>query len=395
MSHTDIRVENAEDMSIKQLEKKILELSNISSVYNSEQQSIKECINSMYGVFANQYFYFFDNEVAESVTGQGRNITVTTEKYINTYFLKKWHLDIKLHKSMGLTKVDPISGPVSRYCDTDSVFISLSEVYDNTEGWSGNEVEFILELYQKRIHGFMKKCFQKYSDSYNADNMLNLELEKIAYSGLWLAKKKYVLDMAWEEPNIFYEPLENVKPTGGELKQSSTPKWLKKKLTMMVEYILSHPNDFNIKEFLNSVHKIKEEFKLQEPEVISNSISVNNYENYVLGDTKEIELKKGCPYQVRAAAYYNWILNYKRPDMKTKYRHIASGNKIKFYIAKTGSDDFDIFAYHPNEYPYEFAPDIDYDAHFDRAFIQPLNRFLEAIGQQPMSRNLLVKKTLF
>lgn len=394
----NVFVEGAEDMSISELKEKIKELDNKRAFYNANQLSIKDVINSMYGVYANKYFYFFNNDVAGTITGQGRDIIQTTKKYVNNYFNKKWHTDKKLHQKMGLTRVEPIRDDISVYGDTDSIFISLYGVYQNTDGWEGTEVEFIQAIYKYRLKTFLKLCFDKYAASKGTENLLNLELEKIAHSGIFLTKKKYVLDYAWAEPDNHYDTMEEVKATGGDLKSKDRSQFVKDHIWNAVNYILEKNVDFDMKEFLKIINRAKEEFKLQiqnDKEVISLAVTVNNYENYVIGDTKEIELKKGVPYQVRAASYYNWMLNYKHPEVKTKYRHITSGNKVKYYFAKTGNSEFPIFAYHPNEFPYEIAPEVDFTAQFKKTYLEPVNRFLDAIGKPKISQDLLVRKTIF
>lgn len=393
-------VENAENLSIAELKKNIQELEAERDKYNAEQMSIKILINSMYGVFANKYFYFFNPDIAKTITLQGQNITKSTIAFIDKYFFEIWPKDVKLHKLLNLTEIKPISKSPCKYGDTDSVFISFEEIFDNTKGYKkeGSKypgIDFILDLYKSRLKRYFDKCFELYAKKFNAVPLLNLELEKIAHSGLWIEKKKYILDMAWKETGARYDELTKIVPTGGELAQSSTPTYAKEKMMELLKYIMKNRYTFNMINFLEEISRIKSDYILQDLDVISVSVKVNNYEKYVINDQDTIELKSGCPYNVRAAAYYNHMLNSLYPKLKSKYPLIVSGDKVKLYIADIENPEFSYFAYPPNDYPYEFAPDINWDKHFERYIIKPINAFMGAIGQNHINSNLFVKTTLF
>ena len=65
----------------KQLEKQFIQLYN-------EQLGIKILINSLYGAFSNQYFRFYDERIAESITLTGQLTIKWIEKELNLYFNK-------------------------------------------------------------------------------------------------------------------------------------------------------------------------------------------------------------------------------------------------------------------------------------------------------------------
>ena len=54
-----------------------------------------------------------------------------------------------------------------------------------------------------------------------------------------------------------------------------------------------------------------------------------------------------------------------------------------------------MFAYMPGEYPYEFAPEIDYELQFEKCMIDPINRILKVLGLQTLNRNLIYSTSLF
>lgn len=84
-------------------------------------------MNGSYGAFATPYFVLFNNNVASTITAQGRDLTQTMDKVNERYWYKQWHLDYDLHKKLGITDVSKIekNEHVSIYADTDSLFVSF------------------------------------------------------------------------------------------------------------------------------------------------------------------------------------------------------------------------------------------------------------------------------
>ena len=118
----------------------------------------------------------------------------------------------------------------------------------------------------------------------------------------------------------------------------------------------------------------------------------NNINKYVLDDTDEFQLALKCPINVRAAGFYNYLLNNNK-KYKKKYKFIGNGEKLKLYHCKHGVSD--MFAYLPGEHPYEFAPEIDYELQFEKCMIDPINRILTVLGLQTLNRNLIYSASLF
>lgn len=383
-------------MTKKEIKNRIEELEEAYTLLNAEQLSIKNIINSIYGVFGNKYFYFVEEKIAESITSQGRHIIKSTAKVINDYFANKWALDTKLHEVLGITNVKAVENDVWIYTDTDSVFISFEEVYNNCDGWEGNEMDFVLSIYNNRLNKYLLKFFEKYANNYNTASLLNLEMEKIIRSGIFFGKKMYAFDLGWKDPNVYYDPCEKVSIKGHIMIKKQTPRFPKQKLKELLDYILlKGKKNVELSEIMKMVGKIKEEFKLQDRDNISGTIGISGYEDYVLNDTTEMKFKKGTPSQVKSSLYYNYLLNTKYIKYKNKYQLIKSGMKVKYYHTKTEDENLKDFAYIPGSYPFEYAPEIDYDKQFDRVFLTPLNSILETIGYNPVSPNLISRKALF
>lgn len=273
-----------------------------------------------------------------------------------------------------------------------SNFVTLHEVISKTD-WQGTNKEFILKLYKVFLSDYLDKCYEIYAKKINTTNYQSFELEKISDSGIWLAKKKYVYNTIWKDPGIDVDPLTDITAKGVEIVQSSSSEYIRATLKNLLKYFFTKKGDFNPAEFAQMLRKYKEEYKLKNIEDISMASAIGDYEKYVLSDKDKLVLEKGCPIHVRAAATYNYMINNSK--YKKKYQLIRSGEKVKYYHAKSIHDVDNVFAFIPGAFPVEIAPQMDLDFQFNKSVVVPINRFVEAMGYPPISPQLLIRTQLF
>ena len=376
--------------SKEDLKNYINEIKSISFEDETNQQAIKLIINSIYGAFANQYFHFYNIAIAESITLQGQDAIKYTEVMIEKYFKDFWHKDKELHAKLGISQeVKPLKFPVWVYTDTDSGYITFQECIESC-GWKEEYKNFAMLINQHRLSEYINKSLTAYANKRNTENYLDFELETFANNAIWVAKKKYVQNIVWKDGKD-YDNLSYIKVTGLEIIQSSTPVFCRKQLSELVKYLFSK-DEIKIEDLIKELKEIKRLFKLANIEEISLNRSIGDYQKFVLNDTKELELNKGCPIHVRAAGYHNYLLN-SNPNYKKKYQLLRSGDKVRWYYA---NDKFNNnFAYAPGAFPYEFAPEIDYEKTFEMSILQPLNRILTPTGLPELDHNLVYTVALF
>jgi len=379
--------------SIEELENEIIRIKDLKDVYYVEEQAIKVYLNSIYGAVASPYFVGYNINIAEAVTLQGQDLIKYANKVLDEYFSQIWHKDTELHQKLGLTWVNPIhDNTLIIYSDTDSCFVTFDPLLKSCDSPKDiNEIiDFILKIKEYRLNEFLSKKFDEYAKERNTKDLQNLELEKISYSALMLAKKKYILDIAWKDPGVRFAPQKKITPTGVEIVQGSTSKFARGVLKELLNLLFKKGKFLEYAEIVKKLKEYKSQFVLQEPDDISKTISIGDYEKYVIDDKKEIKLANKCPINVRAAAIYNnCLLNTK---WKSKYNLIKTGDKIKHYYSK---GDHDVFGFLPSCYPYEFAYQVDYDLQFEKTIIEPFNRFIEPLGFNPLPGNLIYSKSLF
>lgn len=380
------------NLTVEEIKAEIKRLEALAVDYKNEEQGIKLTLNSIYGALGNQWFALFNPEVAEAVTLQGQDIWKFAEKIINKYFQEHWHLDKELHEKLGIKNVKQITQDMVIYGDTDSNYVNFGAALNSCD-YEGNPLDFVRNLDKYRLKDYIKNCMEIYAKKWNTENYQDFELENISYNAIFLGKKKYVANVAWEG----HDPLENltkVKYTGVEMVVGGTAPFARTHLKRLVNHFFEKGKKFDLRAFVKILRNIKSEFKLQKPEDISVGMGVNNMEQYILCDTTRFEVAAKCPMHVRAAGYHNYMLNNSK--YKQKYTLIRSTDKIKFYYVKVDNkQENNVFGYLVGAYPYEFAPPVDMEEQFNRTILDPINRFLESMGYPPLNSNLLLVHALF
>jgi hypothetical protein len=380
------------ELTAEELKSKIAELTALKNELKNEEQAIKLTMNSIYGAIGNAWFVCFNPDVAEAVTLQGQDLIKYSEKILHRYFHEFWHNDKELHDKLGLTSVRRIAKPMVVYGDTDSNYVTFQEVVDSCD-WQGDAKELILLINKYRLTDYLKNCFKKYAEKWKTDNYQDFELETLAQNGIFLGKKKYVTNLVYSD-GIHMEPLSSLKFTGVEMIKGGTPSFVREKLVYLTKFIFSKGKNFSLREFTQELKSIKKEFKAQQAENISLAVQINNYEKFILNDTTGFEVAKACPIHVRAAGYHNYLLNSSK--YKDKYPLLRSGEKIRFYfVAVKNSAENNVFGFAQGTLPYEFSPPIDYDEQFTKTILDPINRFIEVMGHNPISPNLFMINPLF
>lgn len=385
---------------VESLKSEIFKLKKEVDYNNAMQLAYKLVLNGSYGAFATQYFILFNNQVAGTITAEGRQLTKTMSNVNEDYWYNQWHLDTETHEKLGITQLGlkvnkiPEDKSVSVYGDTDSIFVSFKPAIDSIEGFEKlglTPLEFIHKCDEVHTAQFFRDELDKHAKSYGVENVEDFELEKISESIINIAKKKYIQHIIWED-GIDYERLSYFQPKGVELVRSSTPLFAREKIPKVIKYLFSKPDTFNIKELLKIIKDMRKEFELAEVDSISMQSSCNKYNEKVLDDKEKLEFVSGAHFAVKAAAHHNFLL-HKETELHTKYEFVKSGDKIKYYYCN--DEEKPIFAFKRGEFPIEFAPEVDYDTQFAKAILSPINSVIEPLGLPQINKRLSVVMDIF
>lgn len=467
-----------------------------ADIYNNFQLGTKVVINGIYGAFGFSGFYFYNPTIAEAVTKQGKNAILNAERLINLWANKVWQKDTKTHMAMGIKITDPDKDikPITRYIDTDSIYTSYEDIIKVTD-WFDHDVwrltkinkqndqkefeyvsqggypteddarkyfdvdsidttkyewsidtiepegrEFCLTINRVFMSNYLKKIHEEYAKKNGTPNILDFELEAYNEAGIWLAKKKYIKNMTWAEPNVYYDSCTKIKATGVEIAQTSSSQWVKNQLIDLVKWIFQQ-EEFVLDSFVKKLSIVKKQFMLQSPETISVNKGMNKYSEYVLNDTDSIDMAPKAMITVQGAALYNYILNnnvkfkkrystlfdadklcvlYVKPTERYKYwkkenqvsvnEYMKNPDKYKLLsdkkeITKMGEVYTDVmsiqkceaFSYPAGMFPMDMAANLEIDKNkmFDLLVLSPVNRIVEAMGYQPIDISMTTETGLW
>ena len=264
----------------------------------------------------------------------------------------------------------------SFYSDTDSTYITLGElVKRNLKGKTNEEIVEVLDQYcAKNIEPTINEICEDLSEYLNTyQRKIKFKREIIADRGIWIAKKRYAVNV-YNSEGVTYNP-PKLKVLGMEIVRSSTPAPVRKALKEAVLIALTK-DEGTLKKF---VADLEATWHSLNPEDIAFPRGVNGIKEY--SDANSI-FRKGTPIHVRGALIYNHLINTR--GLNKKYQLIQEGDKIKFlYLREPNLLGTHVITF-SGEIPPEFNLQgyIDYDKMFDKSFIDPLNSLLNCIGWQ-------------
>jgi hypothetical protein len=361
-----------------------------------KQNAIKILINSIYGAFGNKWFYFYNPDIAQSITLQGQDLIKFSIKAVNHYFLEKWHTDVELHKLLGIDQytINKIEDEAAIYTDTDSIYVQFDSALDSIIGADFTKDEALnicINIDRYRLSNYFDQCFEKYGKVFNTKNRLKFKLENLSETGIWLKKKNYAIRVAYE-PNPTYELEPQDKRyliiKGLEPVKGSYPIWARNKLTELTSFIMDRGKRLDLeRDIIPKLTDLKAEAVSMHPDELAFNFNIRIYNKYVANEAK-LELRKGISIFPRAAAIYNHILI--KNDLVGKYPKIREKDKIKFYYCNPEKNEggHDVFAYSPGTYPDEIALLMDIDAQFFSLIVEPVNRLLTAMKISSLDINL-------
>ena len=344
------------------------ETAKLIARYHNMQLAKKIQLNSAYGALGNQYFRWFNFELAESITTSGQ-LSI------------RW-IEGKVNKFLNRLLKTPNDRDYVIAADTDSIYITLEDLVNKVcQGKNEEEIVSILDQFiEAKIQPYLDKCYQELADIMNArEQKMKMKRETIANKGIWRGKKMYILN-AWNVEGVQYEK-PKLKIQGIEAVRSSTPHACRENIKTALEIIMNSNRD-HLKKF---VAEFRQRFLELPFEDVAFPRGIKNMDKYK--DSKNI-YKSATPIHVKGALLFNDLL--KKHNLK-HIMPITDGDKIKFAYLKVPNPIHDSVIAVPEELPAEFKLDkyIDRELQFQKSFLDPLSSITEIIGWEVEERATL------
>ena len=337
-------------------------LENKMTILENQQMSIKILMNSLYGALGNKHFRYFNNQVAEAITTSGQLSIRWAENAINK----------EMNAALETDDKDYVIA-----IDTDSLYVNMNEMVKKFN--PKDPVKFLDKICREHFEGVLEKSYAVLAKKLDVmENRMEMSREVIANRGVWIAKKRYILNVHNNEGVQYAEP--KMKMMGVDAVRSSTPQVCRDKFKKIFKVIIDE-GEIATQRFIAD---FKKEWKQLPPESVSFPRGCNISKKkdgvpFTWADKKTI-YKKACPIHVRGALLYNHYI--KQAGLDQKYEMVQNGEKIKFVYLKTPNSIKENVIAYANDLPKELDLHrfIDYNKQYEKAFVDPIKHLLDALN---------------
>lgn len=337
-----------DDKDNEELKRKVVQ-------YDNMQMAKKISLNSAYGALSNQYFRFYNDDLAEAITLSGQVSILWAMKKVNEY----------------VSKIVGKEGEYVIASDTDSLYVELKSLIEKfcPNKTTKEKVDFLDRVCEDKIQPYIDGFYQDLANNVNAyEQAMQMKREAISESAIWTGAKRYIMSV-WNNEGVAYDP-PYFKMTGIEAVRSSTPTICREAIKEAARIILNSDQ--------NDLYGYIDEFRVKffdaQPSMIARNSSVKGLEKY-------IKAAKGVPMHVKASLVYNQLLSEK--GLTETYPKISDGDRVKYVSLKMPNPTRSEVVAFPNSYlPPELDIEryIDREEHFEIGFMRPIRSIANAAG---------------
>lgn len=344
------------------------EIKRRAQLYKNYDSSVKTLMNSLYGALCEKNFYFYDSDIAESITMTGQfMVRMLGQNFQNA-----------LTKNYGKHDWWITS-------DTDSVYISFGPVVK--KHCAGMTQEESIAWLCDFADGPMKKVVRISNDkacsilkAYDPSRF-DADREVVGIRGVFIKKKMYALAISDMEGVRYHKP--KMKIIGLQAKKKSTPEIFRDKMEEFFRIFLAEGDTNKAISFMSDVEN---EFFNSPIDKIAGNFGVSDLTSKI--DTDEVHgYAAGTHINAKAAITHNRLIE-KSEKARREIEPIKNGTKIRIIPLKMPNPAKQPVIAWVDEWPEYFTEIglkecIDYDLQYKKAFKAPLDRIFAACGIDP------------
>lgn len=343
------------------------ELQREIDYYDKMQYVMKIRLNSIYGACGNPYFRFYDVRNAESTTRSGQAVLM--------------HMVRSIAHMLDGEYLFPSESVI--YGDTDSC-------YFKTHASSLPEAITIADTITKNVNaGFPKFITDSFMCHSDYNNFIKAEYEFISSRSIFVAKKLYLLHLVYKEG----KETDKMKIMGLQIKKTTIPKPIRKKLAALMEQLLKGKSWIEIGkeivEYKDKLMNMDDILKIGLPKGIK---KIEEYTELFNADPTT-----NLPGHIAAAMFWNKCLDVYDDKDSVK---ITSGSKLKVFYLTKSFGRFKSIAVPtdtkklPAWFVQHYLGLIDKSMQVNRLVDKPLKNIIKAIGQVIPTKKLLFVEEL-
>ena len=371
--------------STDELQKMLAEELHLAEVFNVLQLVKKILLNSLYGAVGNNFFRYYNKDMARSITLMGQCM-------INKAAIKKNEYISKILKE---------SEVVDRraYSDTDSNYMDMTDIlnkfYEISPDADRNAATDFMDKFCKDIES---NCLQpvfdkvKYECNGFSGGGLHMDREaicipykKTGHSAIWTAKKRYIAMVSDMEDFRYDEP--HKKIMGMFSVTSSCPEFIKPVFDQtLIELIKEGPDsarkvisDFKNVFFSKTIEEISFPKSVSDVTKFTDPKTMLPWSGKWFDSVAGKERNGGIPINANAAICYNYLV--RKLNIQNKYQYIKDGDKMKYAYLNQNQYGFSVIGF-IDTLPEEFELNdfVSYETHWEKLFYSPINDVFEACG---------------
>lgn len=375
---TEIKKHKRKLHTLKKTDPDFAPLTKLVTQLDIKQFTLKILINTVYGYFGNKYAPMGDPDIARSITLTGQAVIKQSNKILTEYVKSKCNID------------DDKFTPVI-YNDTDSSYMTIASLMTAinkpfaVDGIITKDAYEQATLVEDHLNIEISKWASRSLNSH--DSRFVFKREAMADTGIFIAKKRYVLHLLDDEDI----PCNKYKYTGVEVVRTTLPAPIKPYVKKIIETMMETKCRQTTNEVFLETYDLFKSLPVEDFAFVMGAKEYDKYADQCDGFT----FCKRMPIHIKASYIYNQLLE--KYGIMNDYEPIGSGDKVRyFYVTQPNRFGVPVVAYKyylPKEFASTLKPDVE--LMFEKIVFSVIERFYDAVRWKLRKPGMQLQTDLF